>query len=578
MSDGIRESSPSVVALLRRRAEEQPERVAYVFLKDGTIPDVTLTWADVDRQARSVAGALQEQASEGDRALLLYPAGLDFVIAFYACLYAGIAAVPLYAASGERGRGRLQSVVDDCSPALLLTTEADLGKAQEQLPPGACVCLATTAVPPEAGAGWREPRIDGETLAHLQYTSGATAVPKGVMVNHRNLLHNVMDMDTGWKHTEESSLVTWLPTFHDMGLVYGVLGPLYAGITCYMMAPVSFIQRPVRWLQAISEFQATHSVAPNFAYDLCVRKVKPEDRASLDLSSWAVAVNGAEPIRQQTLENFAETFAESGFRHEALCPGFGLAEATLKVTASNIGVEPVYLTAEAGALEQKRVVESSGGEGSRPLVGCGQVPPYTTVAIVDPETLQRCAPDEIGEIWVSNESVAVGYWNRPEESEAVFRARPAGEAGGPTFLRTGDLGFLQDGELFVAGRIKDLIIIRGQNYYPQDLELTAEESHVSAESHGCAAFSVDTTGDERLVIVQEVDRHLGEDEHDDVIESIRQAIAEEHEVGAYDVVLVKPRALPRTSSGKIKRNATRQAYLEETLSRPVARALTGDRP
>jgi acyl-CoA synthetase (AMP-forming)/AMP-acid ligase II len=416
-----------------------------------------------------------------------------------------------------------------------------------------------------SGDAWRHPRPAADTPAHLQYTSGSTATPKGVIVTHGNLLRNLQDMDLGWRHEADSVIVSWLPHFHDMGLVYGVLEPIFAGVTCYLMPPVSFMQKPLRWLQAISTFKATHSAAPNFAYDLCVRKIKPDDRLALDLSRWSVAVNGAEPIRAETLNRFAAAFGAAGFRDTAFCPGYGLAEATLKVTATPRGRGAVCLTVDGAALGRGRVAAVRPGEpGARTLVSCGMSAIDTDVVIVDPDARRRCGAEEVGEVWVAGSVVAAGYWNRPADTADTFGARLIDEDRGP-FLRTGDLGFLSGGELYIAGRLKDLIIIRGQNHYPQDIEQTVESLGSMLRSHGCAAFSVDVDGEERLIVAQEVEREARGADLPDLQGRIRQAVAEAHEVYVYDVVILRAGALPRTSSGKIRRQACRLAYTEGTL-------------
>jgi acyl-CoA synthetase (AMP-forming)/AMP-acid ligase II len=372
-------------------------------------------------------------------------------------------------------------------------------------------------------------------------------------------------MDLGWRHEADSVIVSWLPHFHDMGLVYGVLGPIFAGVACYLMPPVTFMQKPLRWLQAISTFKGTHSAAPNFAYDLCVRKIKPEDLPALDLSRWAVAVNGAEPIRIETLTRFTAAFGAAGLRDTAFCPGYGLAEATLKVTATPRGRGPVCLTVDGAALDRGQVaVVEPGQPGARTLVSCGMTAIDTDVVIVDPAARRRCDAGAVGEVWVAGSIVAAGYWNRPADTADTFGARLADEDGGP-FLRTGDLGFLHGGELYIAGRLKDLIIIRGQNHYPQDIEQTVESLGPSLRSHGCAAFSLDADGEERLIVAQEIEREARGADLTDLAGRIRQAVAEAHEVHVYDVVILRAGALPRTSSGKIRRQACRRAYADGTL-------------
>ena len=527
------------------RAEQHPDTRSHTLLRDGIKEESHLTYAELDSRARAVAAYLQQTTEPGARALLMYGPGLEFIVAFFGCLYAGVIGVPSSPPRGQQGTARFDGIVRDCDPEVILTTADHLAK----IPSGgrAAVCATDMLA---AGKGWTEfGRIADDTLAYLQYTSGSTSEPKGVMVRHGNLMANLLDMDRGWEHDEASSLVSWLPHFHDMGLVYGILQPIYSAIPGYLMSPLSFLQRPVRWLQCISHYRATHSVAPNFAYELCIRKIDPAEREKLDLSCWAVAVNGAEPVRQETIDRFSEFLAPSGFRRSAFCPGYGLAEATLKVTATARRQEPQILDMEDG----------------RHLVGCGRTMTDTIVEIVNPETRTRCAADEVGEIWVSGATVAGGYWNNADATAASFGAIMEPERQGP-FLRTGDLGFVRGDHLYVTGRLKDLIIIRGQNHYPQDIEKTSEESHPFARRPGyCAAFSVDAGNEERLVIVQEIEKQFRDAALDEVVEDIRQAVAEKHDLQAHGVVLVQAGSLPKTSSGKIQRQACRNAYLKGSL-------------
>ncbi|MBV9790945.1 MAG: amino acid adenylation domain-containing protein, partial [Chloroflexi bacterium] len=408
--------------------------------------------------------------------------------------------------------------------------------------------------------------IGGDTLAFLQFTSGSTAAPKGVMVSHGNLLHNEALIKQGFGHTDDNTTVVgWLPLYHDMGLIGNVLQPLYLGRPCVLMSPVAFLQSPFRWLQAISQYKATTSGGPNFAYDLCARKITPEQRATLDLSSWTVAFNGAEPIRNETLERFAATFAECGFRKEAFYPCYGLAEATLFVTGSVPRQPVVTATIDTAALERDRIVLAApDADDAQTMVGSGRVWGDQILAIVDPATGLRCASDQVGEIWVKGPSMAHGYWNQPEESERTFRARIADTGEGP-FMRTGDLGFVRDGELFVTGRLKDLIIIRGRNHYPQDIELTVERSHPALRPGCGAAFSLNVNDEERLVVVQEVEREHRNTPVDEMAAAVRKAVAEHHELQVYAVVLLRPNGILKTSSGKIQRNASRVAYLAGKL-------------
>jgi acyl-CoA synthetase (AMP-forming)/AMP-acid ligase II/acyl carrier protein len=563
-------SEATLVDLLRKRALQQQSQIAYTFLVDGETQEVSLTYQALDQKARSLAAFLQSMKATGERALLLYPPGLEFIAAFFGCLYAGVTAIPVYPPRRNQRMTRLQAIVKDAQASFALTTTSVLTNIEHSLKQepelAALHYIATENITDNFAQDWQPLKISSDALAFLQYTSGSTGTPKGVMVSHGNLVTNSADLDRGWDHTSESIIVTWLPTFHDMGLIYGVIQPLYKGIPCYMMAPTSFLQRPMRWLEAISRYKATHSGAPNFAYQLCVDKVTSEQLATLDLSSWRMALNGAEPVRADVLKRFAELFKPCGFNLRTFCPGYGLAEATLKVTATRAKDLPTFYTVQSEAVRQNRVVEVQEQEpGSLTLVGCGYTEIDTKIAIVHPESLATCLPGEVGEIWVSGSTVAQGYWMRDQATEETFQAYLVDTGEGP-FLRTGDLGFLLDGELFVTGRIKDMIIIRGQNYYPQDIELTVQKSHSALRPHCGAAFSVEVEGVERLVIVQEVERsYLRQLNVDQVVKAIRQAVSEQHQLQVYAVVLLKTASIPKTSSGKIQRHACRVDFLNGSL-------------
>jgi len=557
-------NSRTVVELLRFRSSTQPNRDAFTFLLDGETEQARLTYQELDRFARRIAAQLQILGLTGERALLLYPAGLDFLIAFFGCLYAGVVAVTAYPPKNQRNTPRIKAISHDARAAIALTTTEILSTVQslmtEKTDLGSLQWMTTDNLTEGLENSWQKLDIHQDTLAFLQYTSGSTGTPKGVMISHGNLLHNAQTTYQFMEHSAESKFVTWLPMYHDMGLIGGILQPLYGGFPCIVMPPASFLQRPYRWLQAISQYQGTTSGGPNFAYDLCVQKITPEQKATLDLSSWSVAFNGAEPIRHDTLERFAEAFAECGFRREAFYPCYGMAETTLMVSGVEKATSPRIKAIQKSALESNRVVESSieDGDDRRHFVSCGRVIPDQKVVITNPETLENSQSGEIGEIWVSGLSVGQGYWNREQETEETFRAYQSDTGEGP-FLRTGDLGFLQDGELFITGRAKDLIIIRGRNLYPQDIELTAERSHPSLRSSASAAFTVEVSNEEKLVIVQELE-FRAKPNLEEVVNAIRQAVTEELEVLVYAVVLIKPGSIPKTSSGKIQRRATRAQF------------------
>ena len=560
----------TIVDVLRRRALNEGASGAYTFLPDGERQEIAIDYRELDRRARSIASLLQKLgASEGGRVLLLYPQGIDYVAAFLGCLYAGAVAVPAYPPRRNSSLGRVQSILADSGATVALTTTKILTLVETRMKEEAWLkglgWNSTDDLDSLSAREWKAPVLCESTLAFLQYTSGSTSTPKGVMVNHGNLLLTLQDMDRGWNHTPESVIVTWLPMFHDMGLIYGILQPLYSGIPCVFMPPAVFLQSPIRWLSAISRFRATHSGAPNFAYELCMNKISAEQRASLDLSSWRMALNAAEPVRASTLRHFSEVFAPNGFEASAFSPGYGLAECTLKATAVPIWDTPTFVRVRAGALEHDRVELANADDEARELVCCGRSEIGTQIVIVNPGSRERCAVNEVGEIWLSGPSVTRGYWNRPEDSAATFEAYLADTGEGP-FLRTGDTGFLHGGELCITGRLKDLIIIRGVNHYPQDIELTVQGCHPGLAPDCGAAFSVEAGGEAHLVVVQELERrsrrHIDEAS---VIQDIRHVIAEQHELQVYAVVLIKPTTLPKTSSGKIKRSDCRTKFLSGEL-------------
>ncbi|MBD2592895.1 amino acid adenylation domain-containing protein [Nostoc spongiaeforme FACHB-130] len=554
----------TVVELLGWRSSTQGNQDIFTFLLDGETEQARLTYQELDRLARRTAAQLQAMGLAGERALLLYPAGLDFLIAFFGCLYAGVVAVTAYPPRNQRNTPRIQAIAQDAQAAIALTTTDILPTVQSLMSQktdlGSLQWLTTDNITPGIEDNWQQPHIDQDSLAFLQYTSGSTGTPKGVMISHGNLLHNAQTTRQFMEHSPASKFVTWLPMYHDMGLIGGILQPLYGGFPCIIMPPAAFLQRPYRWLQAISHYRGTTSGGPNFAYDLCVQKITPEQKATLDLSSWNIAFNGAEPIRHDTLERFAEAFAECGFRKEAFYPCYGMAETTLMVAGVQKAAPPKIKALQKSALASHQVVESSvvGGDDTSYFVSCGQIIPDQKVVIANPDTLKSCQPDEIGEIWVAGLSVGQGYWHRPAETTETFGAYLADTDEGP-FLRTGDLGFLQDGELFITGRAKDLIIIRGRNLYPQDIELTAERSHSSLRPGANAAFTVLVNNEEKLVVVQELE-FRAKPNLETVINAIRQAVTEEHEVQVYAVVLIKPGTICKTSSGKIQRRATRAQF------------------
>lgn len=568
----------NLVDVLRWRATRHPGRNAFTFLFNGESESTKVTYGELDRQAQAIAVFLQQHINVGARALLLYPPGIEFISAFCGCLYAGVIPIPAPPADPvriKRTLPRLQAIIDDAQAAVILGCSRQTAQISDPSMLFPIAMYDTHWVRNETmcyslAEQWQPPSLDSGALAYLQYTSGSTSTPKGVMVSHSNLVEHSRDVQHAWGYTADSIALTWVPHFHDYGLVDGLLQPLYTGIPAFIMSPVAFYMKPLRWLQAISRYSVTHSQGPNFAYEHCLERIKPDQCVALDLGCWRTASNGSEPIRYETIERFVTTFRSCGFRQEAFYPAYGLAEATLLVSTKQHRKLPSTCIVLADALEENRVVEISLEDPEtriRSVVSCGVPIERTKVVIVNPTTLTRCSPSEVGEVWVLASGVALGYWNKPEESEHIFHAC-LGDSGEGPFLRTGDLGFMKNDELYITGRIKDVIIIRGRNHYPQDVEKTVEQSHPALRQGFGAAFSVEVKGKEELVVVQEVMRSfLNRLNTDDVMGNIREAISEHHELQVFDIVLVTPGTVPKTSSGKIQRSICRQQFLTNALNR-----------
>jgi acyl-CoA synthetase (AMP-forming)/AMP-acid ligase II/acyl carrier protein len=589
----------SLVDLLQFRAVQQAEQTAYTFLLDGEQTAVSLTYGELDRRARAIATDLSSHAP-GTRALLVYPAGLDYITALFGCLYAQLIAVPAYPPKRNHSLTRLESIVQDAQPQIALTTHElwqqmrsrlhqfnvldELNWIATDTATDSAIDSAIDSVQANKSLTDRLSRqvsqaenniSQAEDIAILQYTSGSTSAPKGVMLSHQNLLHNLAAIQQRFGHDAQSRGVIWLPPYHDMGLIGGILQPLYVGFPVVLMSPQMFVQQPIRWLRAIAQHKATTSGAPNFAYELCIQKIKLEQLANLDLSSWQVAFNGAEPLRPETLENFTKKFAPYGFQRDAFYPCYGLAEATLFVSGRPASTAMRTLSINRTALTGNQVVLEPNKGAADVIVSCGQSLADQVVAIADPETQQPCSEHEVGEIWIAGASIAQGYWNRPQETQDMFQAQIMGgdrsdrsdRSDQRTYLRTGDLGFLHQGELFITGRLKDLIVIRGRNHYPQDIEQTVQLSHPDLRSG--VAFTVLIEGEEQLAIAQELDRQvvhrLSAEQATEIMQLIRRAIATEHELQAAVILLVKQLSLPKTSSGKLQRQATRTAFLQDQL-------------
>lgn len=571
----IPDDCQSYVNLYRHRAESQSKQLAYIFLEDGENKENKITFGELHDQALIVAKKIRSHALVGERALLVYQPGVEFIVSFTACIYAGVIAVPVFPPQNQKDWPRFVKIVEDCSASLICTAESTFKTLQMAIRGTAQIadvpCIATdidldkitSNVKDES---WTWPDSTLNTTMFLQYTSGSTGDPKGVMVSHGNLLHNEHVNVLGLGHSCNISVVNWCPQYHDLGLIGNILLAPYTGRQVVLMSPIAFLQKPVRWLRAISKYKATASGGPNFAYELCLRKITDEDLATLDLSSWELAYSGAEIIRPATLERFYQRFKTCGFRKEAFSPVYGLAESTLIVTATHMAKKYMSRYIDADSLHRNKAVEldERNPEG-RWLIGCGQVVDQE-LQIINPNNFNTCTDNQVGEIWVKGKSVCQGYWNRPDTTQEIFQAYTADTKQGP-FLRTGDLGFLLDGELYVTGRYKEVVIIDGRNLYPQDIEDVAQEARPSLRSGCGAAFSVDVNGREELVLVQELAKGITEKNVDfnGLVASVRKDILDVFGVPLFDFVLIKQGTFLKTSSGKIRRRGTRDKYLQEKL-------------
>ena len=559
----------TLVDLVEYRAEHQPDKPAFVYLHNNNQSKILLTYRELNQSAKEIACELQPLASVGDRALLMFAPGLDFIKGLFGCLYASLIAVPAYPPRNNRNALRIQAIATDSTSRICLTTSSTrslLKPFADSIPELARAnWISTDEVASVSGEPWKKPSTKSSDIAVLQYTSGSTSLPKGVMVSHANFLHNLAFSYNRWGLSNESKCVSWLPVFHDMGLVAGILLPIFGGFPGILISPTAFLQRPFRWLDAISSYSATMSIAPNFAYELCIDKITQKEREKLELSCWKHAINGAEPVKPKTLNRFTDTFAPCGFKKAAFNPGYGLAEATLVVSAGN--AETIYNTKTVDRDELgKNYVKEAEPEtiNACTLVGCGIGAADQKIVVVNPDTRKRCQSNEIGEIWLAGPSVAQGYWKRRKETDETFCASLI-ENDDTQFLRTGDLGFVADGELYITGRLKDLIIIHGTNHYPHDIERVVSQSDPCFRGCCSAAFSVTNHDEERLVVVQAIKRHA----HFDMAiltDCVRKTIAEEFGIQLYALVLVKSHAIPRTSSGKIQRNACRKAFETDGLT------------
>ncbi|MDX1475301.1 MAG: fatty acyl-AMP ligase, partial [Reinekea sp.] len=567
--------SKTLVDILRHRARTTPDKTAYIFLEDGEDAEVRITYAELDQKAREVAAAMQAMNPDvrNTRVLLIYPQGIDFIVAFFGCLYSGGTAVLLYPPTSMKMAQRLGGIVKDCAVSLILSSQkinekvSRLGivggetSGTEQSSPFANMpWINTDSLEPGLSSEYREQSVGPDDLAFLQYTSGSTGTPKGVMISHGNLVANQETIQAIYGNTEESVVVGWLPLIHDMGLIGNVLQPMYVGCPLIFMSPMHFIQKPSRWLRAIHKYRATVSGGPNFSYDLCAKKISQAEKEELDLSSWTIAFNGAEPVRKETIERFRTSFEPHGFNPSSLIAVYGLAEATLIVSGTRRG-ELLTLDSELSH------------------VSSGQTQSTEVVKVVNPDTCEEVSEGCEGEVWLSSPSVAQGYWNRPDATNETFKARMKGCD--RNYLRTGDTAYSVDGNLHITGRIKDVIIFQGRNYHPEDLEWSIDGLR-GVRIGCCAAFSINVASREELVMVVGVTT-TDLDAQTALVEQIKARVYEDHQLHLNRVALIEPRELPVTTSGKVRRKRAREMYLGSEFNllldvqdTPVAKTADGE--
>lgn len=561
----------SLVELLARRAHSQPNERAYIFLSDRGTEEAVISFRQLHDAANALAARLSGVIRPGDRALLVFPPGLEFMIAFFGCLISGVIAVPMMMPRRQGARDSSAAIIANCEPVVALTSAAFAirGDLQARFARDGLQWLSVDLdIPPVEAASADVPMPQAHDIAFLQYTSGSTSEPKGVAVSHANLLANLEMIRVSLGNTRQSTYVNWVPLYHDMGLILNALQTLYVGSLCVLMAPNGFTQRPLNWLRAIHDYRAEVGCGPNFGYDHCVSRYRADQMQGIDLSCWKVALNGAEPVHAETIERFIETFAGYGFQAGAAFPAYGMAEATLLISGGSRGAGHVTRTVSSAGLQSHSVTAAADAADAQTLVGCGQALTNEQIAIIDPDHCTRLLPRVVGEIWVNGPNVARTYWKNPEATAAALNARIAGEDDGGRWLRTGDLGFLDEaGELYVTGRIKDLVIVRGINHYPQDIERTVQAAHPAFRANCGAAFAVpDERGEETLVIVQEIERtERNRIDPTEMKGLIRENVTDQHELFARHIVLIRPGTLPKTTSGKIQRSLARKLWLERRL-------------
>lgn len=565
----------NLLDMLFDREQRYPDKKAFVYLLNGEVESESLTYGELGQSAKKVAAYLQFLELKGERVLILLPSGIDYLVVFLGCLCAGVIPIPVYPPTKSRNTDRLLSIYENAEPSLIILPSTGMLTKLSATMHNTPTLLIEELLEHDFTYEPQIENISPNDIAFLQFTSGSTSNPKGVMVTHQNLLHNFNLMASKFEHSVQTRMVTWLPFYHDMGLIGNLLQNIYNGSVCYIMSPLDFIQKPIRWLRAISKYAITYSGGPDFSYRLCSQKITEEEKQGLDLGSWSNAYCGSEPIYAETLRMFNDSFKNCGFKEKALLPGYGLAEFTLCATVTRRETGPIVQEVDREALSRNQIIHvTASPEPGVTLVSSGALSDFLNVEIVDPNALVRCQEREVGEIWLHGDSVATGYWNDPIKSREIFQATLADQED-QFFLRTGDLGFVDQGELYVTGRLKDLIIIRGQNYYPQDIEFDAASCHEDINETSLAAFSINHQGNEELVVVCEMKREFKHKAKqlkrelsemiDEVVSSIRVRILEKFQIHAYDVQIVHPLGIPKTSSNKVQRSKCKEMYLDGTL-------------
>lgn len=565
----------TIIEVLSKRAQDEPQKTAYTFLNDDSL-ETTLSYSELDQKARAVATYLESFQLNNKPILLAYPTGLEFIISFFGCLYAQSIAVPVYPPDPLNFNNtlpRIETIIEDSNAEIILAPTELIKQLSSYLKYFQSLLnlkkISLDLIDLNRDVKMDSLNIDSKKVAFLQYTSGSTSKPKGVILTHKNIIEFERMLQKGMSFSNDITYVGWLPLHHDAGLIGNTLQSLFSGTHCVFMSPFSFLQRPFRWLKAISDYNAQISGGPNFGYELCARKISNDEKEMLDLSHWRVAWSSAEPVRFETIEKFSKSFEQCGFKRKSFCPCYGLAEATLAVTCS--GGEPKSICIDRKSLEKNTVNVSNENalNLAKILVSSGKVYSDQKVRIVNPFTKKECSANQIGEIWVQGPNVALGYWNNPKATDQVFKACINGDKDN-FFLKTGDLGFIKEGELYVTGRLKDLIIVRGQNYYPHDIEQVVEKSHQLIRPGCTAAFSIDDDKEEKLIVLAEIYSKKSNLSNSDLAlikRKIQASIINTFQIKAKEIILLKENTMPKTSSGKHQHFSCKENFIKGTLER-----------